>query len=341
MAKIVYIGNKFFKSRGTLTVLETIEPKIREITSIESYTSYTNSLLKILHATYGIFKNFFQLKLIIIDLYSTNYRYFAFYIHVLCRVINKPYIIYLHGGNLPNMFDNHNYIFSAILNNAKKIIAPSNYLYNFFIEKYPDTLLIPSFIEISKYPYNLNRYNNFNPKILYIRGFGEIYNPQMIIKAISILVDKYPKIQVSMLGHDIDGTLVKCKDLVSQLNLIENIIFYDKMSRDKWVELANDHSIMVSTPNIDNLPISVIEGMLLGMPVVSTNIGGISYIIEDEITGLLVEKNNHQELAISLNKIISNKELFDSISINSRKNCEKYSWKEIKIKWENLIYEFI
>ena len=341
MAKIVYIGNKLFKSRGTLTVLETIEPKLREISSIVSYSSHTNFLLKILNSTYGLFLNFFQLKLVIIDLYSTNYRYFAFYIHLLCRFLNKPYIIYMHGGNLPNMYNKHNFIFKNILSNAKKIIAPSNYLYNFFEEKYPNIYLIPSVIEIEKYPFKRDRFNNTNPKILYIRGFGEVYNPQMIIKAIKIIVEKFPEIQVSMLGHDIDGTLEKCKKLVVQLNLSENILFLEKMTRDNWVELANDHSIMVSTPNIDNLPISVIEGMLLGMPVVSTNVGGVGYIIENEITGLLVEKNNHEELAFQINKLLVDKQLFENISKKSRIISEKYSWINLKDKWKNTLAEFV
>jgi glycosyltransferase involved in cell wall biosynthesis len=341
MAQIVYIGNKLFKSRGTLTVLETIEPKLREISSIVSYSSHTNFLLKILNSTYGVFLNYFQLKLVILDLYSTNYRYFAFYIHLLCRLLNKPYIIYMHGGNLPIMYNKHNFIFRNILSNAKKIIAPSNYLYNYFKEKYPNIYLIPSVIETEKYPLKTERFNNTNPKILYIRGFGEVYNPQMIIKAIKIIVEKFPKVQVSMLGHDIDGTLEKCKKLVNQLNLSGNVIFLEKMTRDNWVQFSTDHSIMVSTPNIDNLPISVIEGMLLGMPVVSTDVGGIGYIIENEITGLLVEKNNHEELAFQINKLLEDKQLFENISKNSRIVGEKYSWINLKDRWENILAKFV
>jgi glycosyltransferase involved in cell wall biosynthesis len=341
MTKVVYIGNKLFKSRGTLTVLESIEPKLREITSISSYSSHTNLFLKIAHSTYGIFKNYSEMKLVILDLYSTKYRYFAFYVHLLCRLINKPYVIYMHGGNLPNMYQKHKFIFENILSNAKNIIAPSNYLFNFFEENFPNICMIPSVFEIEKYPFKLSRFNNINPRILYIRGFGEVYNPQMIIRAISIVAEKHPEIQVSMLGHDIDGTLEKCKKLVIQLNLSENVFFFKKMTRDNWVQFSNDHSIMVSTPNIDNLPISVIEGMLLGMPVVSTNVGGLGYIIDNEITGLLVEKNNHEELVIQIDKLLCDKQLFENISKNARMASENYSWTNLKDKWVYVLREFV
>ena len=98
---------------------------------------------------------------------------------------------------------------------------------------------------------------------------------------------------------------------------------------------------MVSTPNIDNLPISVIEGMLLGMPVVSTDVGGIGYIIENEITGLLVEKNNHEELAFQINKLLEDKQLFENISKNSRIVGEKYSWINLKDRWKNILAKFV
>jgi glycosyltransferase involved in cell wall biosynthesis len=247
----------------------------------------------------------------------------------------------MHGGNLPNMYIKHKFIFQNILLNAKKIIAPSNYLYDFFKDEYPQIYLIPSIIEIEKYSFKKNRFNNVNPKLLYLRGFGEVYNPQMVIRAINILIKKFHYIQISMIGHDIDGTLEKCKSLVIQLNLTENVRFFDKMTREKWVEFANDHSIMVTTPNIDNLPISVIEGMMLGMPVISTDVGGVAQIIDNEVTGLLIEKNNHEELAIQIERLFTDRQLFESISVNAKRACSKYSWENIKVMWSEMLNEYL
>jgi glycosyltransferase involved in cell wall biosynthesis len=70
----------------------------------------------------------------------------------------------------------------------------------------------------------------------------------------------------------------------------------------------------------------IVEGMVSGIPVIATNIGATSEIIEDNITGFLVEPQNSFQISEKIKKIISNSELYKKISINAQKYAiEKFS----------------
>ena len=65
--------------------------------------------------------------------------------------------------------------------------------------------------------------------------------------------------------------------------------FTGKLSKQEWRDLSKDYNVFINTTNFDNTPVSVIEAMALGIPVVSTNVGGLPFLITDKVDGVLVE----------------------------------------------------
>ena len=91
------------------------------------------------------------------------------------------------------------------------------------------------------------------------------------------------------------------------------------------------------TTNFDNHPVSVIEGMALGLPVVSTNVGGLPFLIENNKDGILVNPGNKEEFVISIEKLISDNKLATDLAVNARKKVEEFDWEVVKLKWFDLI----
>ena len=75
---------------------------------------------------------------------------------------------------------------------------------------------------------------------------------------------------------------LKCKALVKESGMQENVLFKGKMSKKEWIEISKNYHIFLNTTNVDNLPVSVIEAMALGMIIVSTNAGGVPFLIDDK-----------------------------------------------------------
>ncbi|MDX1545277.1 MAG: glycosyltransferase family 4 protein, partial [Christiangramia sp.] len=86
-----------------------------------------------------------------------------------------------------------------------------------------------------------------------------------------------------------------------------------------------------------NTPISLLESMALGLPVVSTRVGGIPYMIDDKKNGILVEPENPKEMAIAISDLIQDPQLAETISWNARKEVEKYDWLHVKPHWLELL----
>ena len=99
-----------------------------------------------------------------------------------------------------------------------------------------------------------------------------------------------------MLGNPDESLYDEVIDYISANKLENNIVIKNKLPIKQWVKLSKDYDIMVSNPNIDNMPVSLIEGMALGMCLISTNVGGVPYLVDDK-NCVLIEKNNAKQLS--------------------------------------------
>ncbi|MBT8395293.1 MAG: glycosyltransferase family 4 protein, partial [Bacteroidia bacterium] len=109
-----------------------------------------------------------------------------------------------------------------------------------------------------------------------------------------------------------------------------------KMNKTDWINLSSEFNIFLNTSNFDNMPVSVIEAMALGFPIVSTNVGGMSYLINDGVDGLLVNENDVETMVKKILRLLRNPELVDKLSVNSRKKAEEFDWEVVKDKWNQL-----
>ena len=80
-----------------------------------------------------------------------------------------------------------------------------------------------------------------------------------------------------MVGPDKDGSLEKTKQYAKEKGVLHRVRFTGGLSKTEWIELSKDYNIFINTTNVDNTPVSVMEAMALGFPVISTNVGGVPF----------------------------------------------------------------
>jgi glycosyltransferase involved in cell wall biosynthesis len=252
-------------------------------------------------------------------------------------MLNKKYILFLHGGNLPFRYENSHKRVTFIFSKAYKIIAPSLYLKSYFEEKGFIIEHIPNIIELEKYPFKLRE--NVRPNILAIRGFGKPYNPLMTLRAVNKLKVTIPNIQLLLLGNEDDFYYKDVIQFIKQNHLKEFVTIKPKCLRDEWVAFSKDYDIMISNPVIDNTPVSIIEGMALGMCVISTKVGGVPFMVSDSEVEFVNETDDYRKLAASIMKLYFDSGRCSELSKNGRLKAESFGWEIVKSSWKNLIYE--
>jgi glycosyltransferase involved in cell wall biosynthesis len=77
--------------------------------------------------------------------------------------------------------------------------------------------------------------------------------------------------------------------------------------------------------------------MALGLPIVSTNVGGIPYLIKNKKEGLLVEKDNVDEMVSAIYYLVDNQEFSNMIAKNARIKVERFDWKIVKKLWFDVL----
>ncbi len=272
--------------------------------------------------------------IVLIDTYSTSNFWYAIVIGYLCRFFKTSYIPILHGGNLPFRLRKNAKTSRAFFGNAYINVVPSSYLYSAFAKaNYKKILKIPNSINVSDYPFKLQ--SPLKPKLLWVRSFAEIYNPMLALHILEELLYTYPEATLSMVGPRKDGSLRACMMYAKSKKL--PVIFTGKLSKEKWIKYSMDYDIFINTTNFDNTPVSVIEAMALGLPVVSTNVGGLPFLINDGVDGLLATPNTVLPFKNSIEFLIENPHKSELIVKNARVKAESYDWKTIKKLWNKLL----
>ncbi len=335
MKKIIYIDNFLTKHGYTPTIGESLASLLAgEGYEIIKASNKKSKLPRLMHMLAIIFRHR-RNSVVLISTYSGEAFYFALVCSWLCRLCNIKYVPCLHGGNLPQRIRLSRAMSEQLFKKSFMNVAVSGYLEHYIKENGWKVIVIPNIIHINEYPY-LHRLH-CSPKILWVRSFHEIYNPALAIKVLHELLKKDIRASLTMVGPDKDGSLAICQQLAIELNVSGNVHFLGLLSRNEWVKLSADHDVFINTTNFDNLPVSIIEAMALGMPVVSTNVGGIKYLIEHNSNGLLVNPENENEFVEAITTLINNNNMTQALSSNGRAFAEKYDWDIVKHQWNELL----
>ena len=138
-----------------------------------------------------------------------------------------------------------------------------------------------------------------------------------------------------MVGPDKDGSLNHCKKIATQLNL--PITFPGLLQKKEWIELSKDYNIFINTTNFDNMPVSVMEAMALGMPVISTNVGGMPFLLDNKENGVLVPANNPEAFVDAIIELCAQPEKVKNLTQNARTKMEGFDWEKVKHRWDDVL----
>ena len=331
--KILYIGNNLERNNPT-TIIQ-LSNLLEELDfEVFIYSNKKNKLLRLFHMCYGILK-YKNSDYLLIDTYSTSNYYYALICSQMARLFSLKYIPILHGGNLPFRLNNNPYFSKLIFKNSYINVSPSKYLESIFIKHNYKTISIHNAINIESYKFKER--NSIAPKLFWVRAFDKIYNPNMALKVLVLLQKKYSNATLCMVGPKKDNSLNEFLELAEKNNVLNVIEITGFLPKNEWLKKAKEYDIFLNTTNIDNTPVSVVEAMALGLPVVSTNVGGIPFLITNEQDGLLVSKNDSSKMAECCSTLIENNVLANRIIKKARLKTADFSNEKVKEQWLNLL----
>lgn len=335
LKNLLYIGNKLSQHGVSVTAIETLGPLLESEGHHLFYaSSKKNMFLRMLDMLWHVFKLRNKIDAVLIDTYSTSSFWYAFLVAQMARFLKLVYVPILHGGNLPYRLKNNPRLCSMLFKNAYKNVAPSAYLlHHFELNGFNNTVFIPNTIEISSYVFKERK--AVAPNLLWVRSFARIYNPNMAVEVLRKLKVHYPEAALCMVGPDKDGSLAAAKALAEQYGL--EVTFTGKLSKKEWIVLSQEYDLFINTTHFDNTPVSVMEAMALGLPVVSTNVGGIPYLLENNVDALLVDDNGIEQMVEAISQLCQDENVAQTLSSNARTKAESFDWSNVKKSWQDIL----
>ncbi|TDN89173.1 glycosyltransferase involved in cell wall biosynthesis [Salegentibacter sp. 24] len=332
---ILYIGNDLQINSFTATYISFFSKMLRkEGYKVKTASTRSNKALRLIEMLGLIVRYHKTTDIVLIDTYGAMNFYYAYLVAKTCQAYKVDYIPILHGGNLPERLRANIKYSKSLFGKAKINIAPSEFLYDIFqAEGFYNTRIIPNAIQMENYPFK--KRENFKPKLLWVRRFQKRYNPVMALEVLLMLKKDYPDAELCMVGPDKDGTMKTCKKFAKKHQL--NLKFTGKLKKKDWARLSKNYDFFINTTNIDNTPISVIEAMSLGLAVVSTDVGGMPVLINNNSDGVLVPVNNAKTMAAEIDDLIKNPEKAISLTGNAREKVAAFSWENVKSQWNRVL----
>jgi len=270
-----------------------------------------------------------------VDVFSGSAFMWAEATCLVFKMCKKPYILTLHGGNLPVFAQRWSGRVRRLLTYAAAITAPSSYLQEKMQPYCSNIIVLPNPLDLSLIHYRLRL--SPQPNLLWLRAFHEIYNPLLAVRALARLIDKFPDIHLSMVGRDKgDGALQRVKEEASLLGVIGRLSLPGGVPHNEVPAWIDRSDIFINTTNYDNTPVSVLEAMAGGMCVVSTQVGGIPYLLVHGQDALLIPRDDVDAMVDMVIRVLTEPGLAERLSNNARNKVEKCDWTVVLPQWERL-----
>lgn len=334
---MLLVGNFLSSSTGTAGICEQLERKLQDrgwvVISTSRETKRGLRLADMLSTAWHKRKHY---EIAQIDVYSGLAFFWAEAVCLLLQRLRKPYMLTLHGGNLPAFARRWPGRVRHLLSPATAVTTPSLYLQKELSALRQDILLVPNALDFSSYPFVQRTFAE--PRIAWLRAFHRIYNPGMAVETIYRLVNDFPSLKLDMVGPDKnDGTFEEAQRLVAKYGLHANISFSGKVAKAEVPKKLSSYDVFLNTTTAESFGVSVMEAAALGMCIVTTNVGELPYIWTHGHDALLVPPDDAPAMAHAVRRILTEPELAERLSRNARAKAEQYDWSVVLPQWEALL----
>jgi len=271
-----------------------------------------------------------------IDVFSGRAFLWAEAVSLAVAQARKPYVLTLRGGRLPEFSSTCQRRVRRLLGGASAVTAPSRYLVDQMSSYRSDTQLLPNPLNVNRYPFRRRR--PVEPKLVWLRAFHSYYNPALAVMAFAEIARDNAEAKLAMVGPDKgDGSLPKVKELMHELRLGGLVSLPGPIPKTEVPIRLSESDIFLNTADFDNTPVSVLEALACGLVVISTNVGGIPYLLEHGRDALLIPPNDPEALVRAIRLVLHEPDLAATLSENGRRKAEQLDWSAVLPQWKSLL----
>lgn len=250
---------------------------------------------------------------------------------IVSRLYRKPVILNYRSGEAADHLATWRTAV-PLMRLAARIVTPSGYLVDVFARHGLHAQSIFNFVEIDTIPWRERP--RPQPVFFSNRNLEPMYNVECTLRAFGLIRERYPLARLVVAG---DGSQRAHLERVAASLGLDGVTFTGKVAPPEMARLYDAADIYLNSPDIDNMPNSVIESFAAGLPVVTTDAGGIPFIVRHESNGLMVRCGDHQAMAEAALRLLDEPELPLRLARQARQEVlDRYVWPAVSPQWRSL-----
>ena len=266
----------------------------------------------------------------VVHVFSASY--FSFLLAPLpailaARLLGRPVLLNYRSGEAPDHLS-RSAVARWALRSVDRNVVPSRFLVGVFERFGLRASIIPNVVDLGRFRYRVR--DPLRPRLLSTRNFDTLYNVACTIRAFRLVQDRWPDATLTLVGAGREEG--KLRQLVSSLRL-EQVSFAGRVAPDDIGAFYDDHDIYLQSPDIDNMPTSVIEAFACGLPVVSTEAGGVPAIMTHGVHGRLAPLNDHETLARQVLALLEDPAAARRLAKTALESVQGCTWTAVRDQW--------
>lgn len=261
-----------------------------------------------------------------------SWQLFAAPVLWLAPLRRCPVIVNYRGGEAGSYFERAWRRVKPSLRRATLVVVPSGYLQAVFSEFGQATRVIPNIVDLNLFRPSPSAAPGNTPFTLVItRNLEPIYGIGTALQALAQTLPAMPGTRLRIAGSGPQEGELRAQ--ASALGIGDAVEFTGRLDRRGIVELYAAADAMLNPTTVDNMPNSVIEALACGVPVISTAVGGVPYIVRDEETALLVAANEPAAMAKAILRLQGDAALRKALREQGLAEVAQYAWPQVRAQW--------
>lgn len=250
------------------------------------------------------------------------------------RALRKGVLLNYHSGEADDHLRRSRIAVRSMRRLADALVVPSGYLVDVFRNFGLRARAVPNHIDVERYTARVRE--TPRPVFLSNRTLEPLYNVACIVRAFARIQREVPDARLIVAGFGSQESALRA--LVHSLGLT-GVEFRGRVAPDDMPRLYDEADVYLNSPNIDNMPLSVMEAFACALPVVSTDAGGVPYLVRDDVTGLLVPCDDDAALADAALRVLREPGLARRLGTEARREClARYTWSAVEGEWVDVYH---
>jgi len=245
---------------------------------------------------------------------------------LIARVHRVPVVVNYRGGEAEQFLIRSQALVRRSMKQVAALVVPSGFLLDVFSRFGMRASIVPNIIDLTRFcPREAGR--STAAHLVVARNLEPLYDNETALRAFQIVRRHSPHARLTIAGSGPEEA--RLRDLASRLGLADGVTFSGRLDRDSMASLYRRADIVLNPSLADNMPNSLLESMASGVPVVSTDVGGIPFIVRDGVTALLVKPGDAEAMAAAVMTLLDDGDLWHRLSLAGIAEVERYTWPHV------------